>query len=204
MLTLHHLRIGRSLFTVWLLEELGAEYQLKEYLRDANFRAQDDLKIIHPLGKSPVLEHDGLVLAESSAITSYLLQCFDTENKFSPAPSNLAEWAKYTHWLHYPEGSVFASMSIDMLSKRDPNPSELLKKFSQAEITLHLDYIAAELADQPFILGDQLSGADFGLSFIISLAQSLGQLEGYPTLAAYLERNKARPAFQAAVAKAVE
>ena len=80
MLTIHHLRIGRSIFTVWLLEELGVEYALKEYLRDpATMRAQDDLKGIHPLGKSPVIEDGDLVLSESGAITSYLLEKFDTE-----------------------------------------------------------------------------------------------------------------------------
>ncbi len=57
MLTIHHLRIGRSIFTVWQLEELGVEYALKEYLRDpVTMRAGDDLKLIHPLGKSPVIE----------------------------------------------------------------------------------------------------------------------------------------------------
>ena len=65
MITLHHLRIGRSLFTVWQLEELGADYDLKVYLRDANFRAPAELKEIHPLGKSPVIEAGGLVLSES-------------------------------------------------------------------------------------------------------------------------------------------
>ena len=52
MILLHHLRVGRSMFTVWQLEELGVIYEIKIYHRDpATFRAQDDLKAVHPLGK---------------------------------------------------------------------------------------------------------------------------------------------------------
>ena len=205
MLTIHHLRIGRSIFTVWLLEELGVEYAVKEYLRDpVTMRAQDDLKVIHPLGKSPVIEDGDLVLSESGAITSYLLEKFDTEGKFAPPRTDLRAWATYTQWLHYSEGSVFTPLLINMLLLREETPSPLLSGFSQAEIALHLGHIAKQLGDNEFILGDRISGADFGIGYAVSMAQMLGQLENYPTLAAYADRNRARAAFQAAIAKAVE
>lgn len=101
MITLHHLRIGRSIFTVWLLEELGVDYELKVYHRDPKtMRALDDLKQIHPLGKSPVIDDDGLIVSESGAITSYLLEKFDQGNKFSPPRSDLNQWGTFTRWLH--------------------------------------------------------------------------------------------------------
>jgi glutathione S-transferase len=205
MVTLHHLRIGRSIFTVWLLEELGADYNLKEYLRNPDtMRAQDDLKVIHPLGKSPVIEDDGFVLSESGAITSYLIEKFDTEHKLSPSTANLTEWATYTQWLHYSEASVFAPLLINMLLMRDPNPSPVLSGFSQAEIKVHLDHIADKLGDNEFILGDEISGADFGISYAVSMALMTGQLENHPTLKAYIERMTSRPAFIAAKERAVE
>jgi glutathione S-transferase len=205
MLTIHHLRIGRSIFTVWQLEEIGVEYALKEYLRDpVTMRAGDDLKVIHPLGKSPVIEDGDLVMSESGAITSYLLEKYDSEGKFSPPRADLNAWATYNQWLHYSEGSVFTPLLINMLLMREVTPSPLLSGFSQAEITLHMDHIARQLGDNQFILGDTISGADFGISYAVSMAQALGQLQNYPTLNAYIERNKARPAFQAAVEKAVE
>ncbi len=205
MVTLHHLRIGRSIFTVWLLEELGADYNLKEYLRNPEtMRAQDDLKVIHPLGKSPVIEDDGFVLSESGAITSYLIEKFDTEHKLSPSTANLTEWATYTQWLHYSEASVFAPLLINMLLMRDPNPSPVLSGFSQAEIKVHLDHIADKLGDNEFILGDEISGADFGISYAVSMALMTGQLENHPTLKAYIERMTSRPAFIAAKERAVE
>ncbi len=205
MLTIHHLRIGRSIFTVWLLEELGAEYNLKEYLRDpVTMRAGDDLKEIHPLGKSPVIEDGDFVLSESGAITSYLLEKYDTDMNLSPARSDLQAWARYSQWLHYSEASVFAPLLINMLLMRESTPSPLLSGFSQAEITLHLDHIAQQLGENEFILGDKISGADFGISYAVAMAQRLGQLENHPTLQAYIGRNMARPAFQAALGRAVE
>ena len=205
MLTIHHLRIGRSIFSVWLLEELGVEYTLKEYLRDpATMRAQDDLKVIHLLGKSPVIEDDGLVLTESGAITAYLIEKYDSKGALSPPRSDLQAWATYNQWLHYSEGSVFGPLLINMLLMREEAPSPLLTGFSQAEITLHLDHIARQLGDKEFILGDKISGADFGISYAVSMAQMLGQLQNYPTLTAYIDRNKSRPAFKGAIVKAVE
>lgn len=61
MIKLHHLRIGRSIFTVWQLEELGAEYDLEVYIRDPkSMRAPESLQAIHPLGKSPVIDDEDL------------------------------------------------------------------------------------------------------------------------------------------------
>lgn len=205
MVTIHHLRIGRSIFTVWLMEELGMQYELKEYLRDpVTMRAPDSLKVIHPLGKSPVIEDDGLVLAESGAITTYFLEKFDTEHKFSPRREDLNAWATYSQWLHYSEGSVFAPLLIEMLLMRDESPSPMLGGFSQGEVTLHLDNIAAQLGDNEFILGEQISGADFGISYAVNMANRLGKLESHPTLQAYINRNIARPAFQDALKRAIE
>ena len=205
MLTIHHLRIGRSIFTVWLLEELGVEYQLTEYLRNPQtMRAQDDLKAIHPLGKSPVIEDDGLVLSESGAITSYLLEKYDTDNRFSPPRSKRADWARFSQWLHYSEGSAFGPLMIKMLVLRSGQPNPQFDDFCDPEIALHLGHIQKQLGDREFILGDALSGADFGISFVANMAKMLGQLEAYPKLDAYLGRNRSRPAFARAIERAVE
>ena len=198
MIRLHHLRIGRSLFTVWQLEELDAEYELEVYHRDESFRAPPELKAVHPLGKSPVIE-----VSESGAITSFLLETLDTENRFAPPRAELAAWAKFTQWLHYPEGSVFGPLLIKMLLLRGGEHAGL-DAFSAKEIALHLGHISAQLGDADYILGADFSAADFGIAYVVSMADRLGQLNEYPTLSAYLERCKARPAFQRAVAKAVE
>lgn len=205
MIKLHHLRIGRSIFTVWQLEELGAEYELEVYTRDPKtMRAPQSLQQIHPLGKSPVIDDDGLVLAESSAITSYLLEKFDKENRLAPARADLENWARFTQWLHYPEGSVFLPLLVKMLLMRSDQAQPIFEGYSQKEIQLHFEYIAKQLGDSAYILGAEFTAADFGVAYVVSLAQRLGQLEAWPTLSAYLARTQGRPAYLRAVARAVE
>ncbi len=204
MITLHHLRIGRSLFTVWLLEEVGCDYQLKVYHRDpVTMRAQADLKAIHPLGKSPVIEDGDLMLSESGAITAYILEKFDTEHRLQPARSDLANWAIYHQWLTYPEGSVFAPLLLKMLTLRSSD-HELITPFADSEINLHFDHIASQLGDNDYILGSNFSGADFAIAYVVSMAERLGQLGAYPSLHSYMQRCMARPAFVRAVERAVE
>jgi glutathione S-transferase len=205
MITLHHLQIGRSIFTVWLLEELNVEYKLISYQRDPEtMRAPAELKKIHPLGKSPVIEADGIVIAESGAITSYVIERFDTANKFAPTRDDLHQLATYNQWLHYPEGSVFISLLIKMLLMRSGQPHELLNAYTEREIPLHLQHIANQLGSNPFILGDEFSGADFGISYVVSMAARLGLLEEFPTLQSYFDRIKSRPAFERAIERAIE
>lgn len=204
MLTIHHLRIGRSIFTVWLLEELGLEYKLVEYLRNPEtMRAPPELKKVHPLGKSPVIEDDGLLLTESGAITAYLLRKYDAEGRFTPDREDLKAWAEYTQWLHYAEGSVFAPLLLKLLSLRIGGIAAL-DGFADPEIKLHFEHIANKLGDAPFILGDDITGADFGITYMVSMAERLGLLAPYPTLAAYLNRNTSRAAFKRAIERAVE
>ena len=205
MILLHHLRIGRSLFTVWQLEELGIEYSLKVYHRNpVTFLAPIELKTVHPLGKSPVLEDENLILSESSAITTYLLEKFDTENKFSPPRADISNWANFTQWLHYPEGSAFCPLLVRMLLMRSKKPHTTLTPYSEREAALHLTNIANQLAENEYILGDKFTAADFGVTYIISIAKRLGLLDSYANLNNYLEQNLARAAFKRAVEKAVE
>lgn len=205
MILLHHLRIGRSIFMVWQLEEFEAPYDLKVYHRDPKtFKAQDDLKAVHPLGKSPVIEDGDIMLSESGAITTYLLEKFDPENKLSPPRSDLANWAKFTQWLHYPEGSVFLPLLVKLLLSRSGQDHVAFTPYSEKEIKLHLEHIAAQLGDNEFILGDTFSAADFGISYVVSMANRLGVLAPYPTLQAYLDRNLARPAYLRAIERGVE
>ncbi len=205
MITLHHLRIGRSLFTVWLLEEAGAEYDLKVYLRDPEtMRSQADLKAVHPLGKSPVIEDGDLMLTESGVITNYILEKFDSDFVLHPSKDDLAVWAKYQQWLAYSEGSVFAPLLLKMLTLRSGIDHPVITPFSDAEIKLHFGHIVSQLGENDYILGNNFSGADFGICYVVSMGERLGQLADYPVLQAYMQRCMSRPAFLRAVEKAVE
>lgn len=212
MILIHHLRIGRSIFTVWLLEELGAPYELKPYLRGPDQRAPAALRDVHPLGKSPIIEDDidgeRVTLAESGAIAQYLIDRYDTQHRLSPPPSDAAARAKWTHWLHYPEGSAFLPVMLQyiqiMMNGGTPPEPDGITAFSQAEIELHLGYVSTVLERSAYITGDAFQAPDVGLSFILKMAEGLGKLEPYPVLKAYLAANLARPAYARALEKAVE
>ena len=85
MLTVHHLNQSRSQRVLWALEELSLPYQIVRYQREKSMLAPPALKKIHPLGKSPVVEDNGVIIAESGAILDYLQDTYDSEGKFKPA-----------------------------------------------------------------------------------------------------------------------
>jgi glutathione S-transferase len=201
MVLVHHLRVGRSVFAVWLLEELGIDYTLKTYDRNEQGRAPEELKLAHPLGKSPVIETEGFTLSESGAITTYLLDKYDTENKLGPADGPAAK-AQWLQWLHYSEASAFAPILIKLLLMREQQPHPpVVSTFSTAEVALQLNYIQDFLADKTFLMGEELKAPDFGMCFILQLAQKLGELAAYPKLTTYIERNLASPGFKRAIEK---
>jgi glutathione S-transferase len=202
MITVHHLRIGRPLFTLWLIEELGVDYELKIYERNEMGRAPPELKDVHPLGKSPVIVDDGQVIAESGAIAMHLVENYDSAARFSP-PSDSKARATWYQWFHYSEASAFAPLLITLLLSREQEPKPpLFSMFAAAEVKLQLDYITESLGDKPYILGESLSLPDFGLTYICQMADRLGQLGDYPVLKAYVDRNMAQPALVRALEKA--
>jgi glutathione S-transferase len=204
MITIHHLRIGRSIFTVWLLEELGLDYDLKDYRRDPEtFRAPPELREVHPLGKSPVIVDGDQTIAESGAIAQYLLETYDTGHKLGVPPGDAAR-AQFLQWLHYPEGSAFAPLLMTMLLQRAQTPDHPIAQFAAGEVALQLGFMSDSLGEGPYIMGERFTAADIGFGYIASMAGALGLLENYPLLAAYVERLTARPAFKAAKERAVE
>src|SRR5688572_5047726 len=106
MITVHHLNHSRSQRILWLLEELGLEYDIVHYSRDpVTNLAPPELKAIHPLGKSPVIVDGTLVVAESGAIVEYLVRKYG-DGSLAPPP-NIAsrDYLDYLHWMHFAEGS---------------------------------------------------------------------------------------------------
>jgi glutathione S-transferase len=95
MITVHHLDDSRSQRILWLLEELGVPYEIRQHKRDPRTRlAPPELKQVHPLGKSPVIEDNGRVIAESGAIMEYILRRYGN-GRLQPAPTD----AKYDDYV---------------------------------------------------------------------------------------------------------
>ncbi|MDE2356906.1 MAG: glutathione S-transferase [Alphaproteobacteria bacterium] len=200
MVIVHHLNNSRSQRLLWLLEELGAPYEIRFYQRDAVTNlAPETLKAVHPLGKSPVIEADGLTIAESGAAVDYLIRTRG-QGRLAPAPGT-PEHEAYLEWLHYAEGSAMLPLMLQLYTMRLGEAGAPLKPRIDSEIDNHLGFIAARLGEQDFILPSGFSGADVQLSFVGEVGRAFGRLSGLPGLAAWVERLHARPAFQAALTK---
>lgn len=197
MITLHHLNKSRSKRIIWLLEELEIPYQIKAYQRVASTNlAPPELKAIHPLGKSPVIEEAGHVLAESGAITEYLAERFAAETLVPSKDS--AQYPLYLQWLHFAESSAALPLLLHYFLKIDGSKTRFLDDYSQQEVALILGYLNSHLTNNKWLVGEQFTAADILLSFIVETSAALGLLADYPALQTYLTALHARPAAKKA------
>jgi glutathione S-transferase len=198
MITVHHLNNSRSQRILWLLEELGLPYQIKRYQRDPKTNlAPPELKAINPLGKSPVIEDGDLVLIESAAIIDYLIRRHG-QGRLQPDPAT-ATYDKYVQWLHFAEGSAMLPLMLNLYVGRLGEAGAPLHPRIESELANYLGYLNDVLADTPYLVGDELSGADIQMSFIGEIAKAQGKLQAYANLAAWVQRFQARPAYHKAV-----
>ena len=113
MVIVHHLNDSRSQRVLWLLEELGVAYDIRHYARNATTRlAPPELKAVHPLGKSPVLEDDGQTLIESGAIVDFVIRRHGGGRLQPAQPSS--DFEAYHQWLHYAEGSAMLPLMLKL------------------------------------------------------------------------------------------
>jgi glutathione S-transferase len=198
MIIVHHLNNSRSQRILWLLEELGLPYEIKRYQRDPKTNlAPPELKAIHPLGKSPVIEDGGQVLIESAAIIDYLIR-HHGQGRLQPDPAS-ATYDTYVQWLHFAEGSAMLPLMLNLYVGRLGDAGAPLHPRIESEVANYLGYLNDALADKAYLLGDELSGADIQMSFIGEIAKAQGKLQAYPNLAAWVEKFQARPAYHKAV-----
>lgn len=213
MLTVHHLKQSRSQRVLWALEELNLPYQIVRYQRGANMLAPDSLKKIHPLGKSPIVEDNGHVIAESGAILEYLQEIGDPESRFKP--QDIDGKLQYRFWLHYAEGSLMSLMMIKLVLQmlgKSPVPLGLRtvgkvlgtgvqKAWLNKQIATHAGFIESHLAKTPWFAGETLSMADIQMSFPLFALLSRGGIPSLPNITAWKARVEARPAWQQAIEK---
>lgn len=203
MITVHHLNNSRSQRVLWLLEELGLDYQIEKYQRDAQSNlAPDALQKLHPLGKSPVLTDDDKTIIESAAIIDYVVRHY-SKGRLTPAPGTDAH-EEYLQWMHYSEGSAMLPLMLKMYTGRLSDGGEELQPRITSELDNHFSYLNAALDNNDWFVDNTFSAADIQLSFVIQLGPMLHSLDAYPNLADFLDRIHARPAYQKALKKGGE
>ena len=197
MITVHHLNNSRSQRILWLCEELGVDYTIQPYTRDtATNLAPPELKAVHPLGKSPVIDDGGRRIAESGAIVDYLIRKHGPQ--LAPTPGTAAH-ESYLEWLHFAEGSAMLPFLLRLYVSRLGDAGAPLKPRIDEQAAAHLAFFDAELGDNDWLVANTLSGADVMMSFVAEIA--VAQRAPYPRLTAYVRRIQTRPAWLAAAAK---
>lgn len=215
MIVVHHLNNSRSQRVLWMLEELGVEYELRHYQRHPEtMLAPPELLQVHPLGKSPVITDGATTLAESGAILEYLVDRYGGE-RLAPARGT-PERVRYTYWMHYAEGSLMSPLLMklvfDQLEKAKmpfvakPFAKAIAHKIKSSfvlpQIKRHLDYLEGELQAQDWFAGGAFSAADIQMSFPLEAAAARAGLNASrPRLMDFLARIHARPAYHRALEK---
>ncbi|MCA9536380.1 MAG: glutathione S-transferase [Polyangiales bacterium] len=208
-ITVHHLNYSRSLRVLWMLEELGLHYEVREWQRDANFRAPSEARTVHPLGRFPMVEVDGVVLAESGAILEFFAE---REGKLGPVSE--AEKLEYRFFMHYAEGSLMPPLLVQLILNKlraAPMPffvkpvargiaSKLEGSYSGPALALHLGFVEQTLGGRRYFAGDHFTMADLQMFYPVEAGLSRGE-GSFPHMRAWRDRVCARDAYARAEAR---
>lgn len=212
MITLHHLENSQSIRILWLLEELGLDYEFKMYDRDkTTFLAPDAYKRLSPLGTAPVITDGELVLPESNAIVDYILDTYG-EGKLRPAVGT-PERTRYLFWFHVAQGSfqplLTTSFVFNALKTRVPFILKPIirsvigraeKLFLEPRLTALLKLIEADLGRSTWFAGEELTAADIVMGYCMEIAAvRAGMDRRYPNAQRFIEQMRSRPAYKAAL-----
>jgi len=213
MITVHHLENSRSQRVLWLLDELGLDYEIKKYARDPKTElAPPELLKVHPLGKSPVISDGDITVAESGAIIEYLVEQHGN-GRLKPAAGS-DDMLRWRYWLHFAEGSAMPPLLFTLVCdkvKSAPMPffvkpvaraiaGKVMAGFVTPNLQRQFDFMEAELGRRKWFAGKEFSAADVQMSFPLEAAAQLAGLgEGRPKLMAWLKRIRARPAYKRAL-----
>lgn len=214
MITVHHLENSRSQRILWLLEELGLEYEIVEYKRDPETASgPESLKKVHPLGKSPVITDGDLTVAESGAIIEYLLDQYDAEKRLRPTDGKAL--LDYRYWLHFAEGSLMPLLVMKLVMMKIPKSpmpffvkpiakaisGKVQEKFIMPRITPQMQFIEKTLGENTWFVGEELTAADIQMSFPLQASSTRMSMSEFPNIARFIKQIEALPAYQKALAK---
>ena len=201
MLLIHHLGKSQSERIVWLCEELGLPYEIKHYVRDpVTILAPPELKAVHPSGAAPVIEDDGILLAESGAIVEYIMAKHGA-GTLLPATAS-PQFAPYLYWFHYANSTLQAVMGRMMILSRLSLPADNPVLVStRGRLDKAFGIVEQRLGEAPFLAGAALTAADIMNVFSLSTMRYFFpvDLAPYPNIRAYLARIGERPAYQRAM-----
>jgi glutathione S-transferase len=200
MMKLHFAPNSRAGRIVWLLEELGLEYEINKMAFHPKHLKSDEHRQRHPLGRVPVLEDGEVSLYESGAIVEYIMARYG-DGGLKPAVDS-PHFPEYLQWFHYCEGMVMPPINTIMVhSVLLPPERRNEETLGQAQRLLvrAVAPVESALEGREYLIGD-FSAADVMLGHSLFMANRLGQVsEELPNIRGYVNRIEERPAFQIAI-----
>lgn len=184
----------RAVRVVWLLEELGLPYELELVTFEpttSSFFIQQT-----PTGKIPTLQDGAVEICESGAIIEYVLETYG-DGALAPAAGTPAR-AEYLQWLHYAESTAFSPLGVVIwltLYRDDASEHPTLVEDARGRARTAFEFAETRMGDRPYLTGDTFTAADIMMGFTLFAATTLGILDGFPRLTAYLGRITQREAF---------
>jgi glutathione S-transferase len=203
MLTIHHLGHSQSERIIWLCEELDIRYELKHYDRDpVTILSPPALQALHPLGAAPVIEDDGLLLAESAAITEYIIARHGG-GRLRLGPYH-PDYAAYLYWFHFANGNLQPVIGrLMMMGRVGLAPDHPVQVAVQGRLDRVMALVETRLGEADYLAGREFTAADIMSVFSLTTMRIFQPIDlaPYPNILAYLQRIGARPAYRRAMAK---
>ncbi|MCV6595512.1 MAG: glutathione S-transferase family protein [Mangrovicoccus sp.] len=200
-ITLHHAPQSRSMRVLWLLQELGLEYQLvlqplDKSLRDPGFLARS------PAGRVPCLEINGQQIIESGAMIEYLCERFDPSGLGrAPDHPERVDWLSFVHFAETITQHAAALTQQHVILFQPEMRSPTVMKIERARLRKCYEALENHLSrdGRAYLLAGGFSAADLAVGQAVYMGTRFAPLAAYPALSAWYARLQARPGFQAAL-----
>jgi len=193
---------GRGFRVVWLLEEMGLPYRLREVDLIADVREDVEFMAINPSGFIPALQDGHVTMVESIAIMEFLIT--------RHGPTSLApevrdpSYGRYLQFLHLGEAGLAGSMYWVVVSRNlapEAERDNFGARKARQTFENRLQLVTRQLASTPYLAGEHFTAADISVTYALEFAERAADFELSDDLRQYVARTTSRDAYQRAMAR---
>ncbi len=193
---LHHAHQARSMRSLWLLHELGVDFEVVVHDFDKSLRSPEYLAL-HPVGRVPALEIDGMSMFETGAICEYLCERFPEAGLgCSVGDRERAQWLIWVHFAESISQHIAALTQQHIVLYDDTMRSPIITKLEATRLARNYQAVETRLDGRDFLLDRGFSAADIGVGQAIYMGRKFAPIEPFPNLTRWYARLTAREGFK--------